>query len=55
MSDGAPALDAEGRVVPVFTPGVSRVENWLATRGAEIDVTTNVVLLYTTAGRPPAA
>lgn len=39
-SDGAPALDAQGRLIPIFTPGVTRVENWLATRGANLDVRT---------------
>jgi hypothetical protein len=41
VAGGRPALDAQGRVVPVFVPGVSRVENWLPTRGAEIRITTN--------------
>jgi hypothetical protein len=38
---GRPALDAQGRVIPVFQPGVSRIDNWLPTRGAEIRITTN--------------
>ncbi len=36
-----PALDGQGRVIPVFTPGVSRLDNWISTRGAQIDITTN--------------
>ena len=39
-SGGAPVLDAQGRLIPIFTPGVTRVENWLATRGANLDVRT---------------
>ncbi|HEY6360602.1 MAG TPA: TonB-dependent receptor, partial [Vicinamibacterales bacterium] len=41
IAGGRPALDAQGRVIPVFQPGVSRVDNWLATRGAVIDIMTN--------------
>lgn len=38
--DGTPLLDAQGNLIPVFVPGVSRIQNWLATRGAEIDIRT---------------
>jgi hypothetical protein len=41
VAGGRPALDAQGRVIPVFQPGVSRVDNFIATRGAEINITTN--------------
>jgi len=37
---GDPVFDASGRFIPVFTPGVSQLEEWRATRGAEIDVRT---------------
>lgn len=37
---GTPVLDAQGRLIPVFTPNVSRIYNWLATRGARIDIET---------------
>ena len=37
---GAPALDTNGRIIPVFTPGVSRVINYIATRGANLDIRT---------------
>ena len=37
---GDPVLDANGRFIPVFTTGVSQLENWIATRGAELDVRT---------------
>jgi outer membrane receptor protein involved in Fe transport len=39
-ADGSPAFDAAGRLQPVFEPGVSLIENWLAVRGARIDITT---------------
>ncbi len=38
--DGSPAIDASGRLQPVFEPGVTLIENWLAVRGARIDITT---------------
>ena len=37
---GAPMFDANERLIPIFTPGVSRVQNWMATRGANLDVRT---------------
>jgi hypothetical protein len=37
---GKPAYDANGRLIPLFTPGVSRVASWYPTRGAAIDITT---------------
>jgi outer membrane receptor protein involved in Fe transport len=39
-SGGDPVYDAEGRFIPVFTPGVSQLEQWIATRGANLDVRT---------------
>ncbi len=38
--DGAPLLDAEGRLIPAFVPFQSEIENWLAVRGARIDINT---------------
>ncbi len=35
-----PALDADGRLVPRFVPGNSRVQVWLPQRGATIDIGT---------------
>ena len=32
--------DANGRFIPVFTPGASQLEQWIATRGANLDVRT---------------
>jgi hypothetical protein len=40
-SGGAPVVGANGRIVPRFVPGTTLLYNWLATRGAEIDITTN--------------
>jgi hypothetical protein len=37
---GAPVLDGN-RLVPVFVPNQSLALNWRATRGAELDITTN--------------
>jgi len=35
-----PQLDAQGRLIPTFVPGVSRLQNWLPTLGAKMDITT---------------
>ena len=40
VQNGRPVLDANGRPIPRFTPGVSAVWNTLATRGARIDIKT---------------
>ena len=40
-ASGAPALDAEGRLIPVFVPGESYIEQWTPTRGAEMNVDAN--------------
>jgi carboxypeptidase family protein len=37
---GKPALDASGRLIPVFTTGTSRLATWMPSRGAAIDITT---------------
>ena len=39
-ASGAPIFDASNRLIPIFTPGVTRTQQWLATRGAELDVRT---------------
>ncbi len=41
LAGGAPAVDANGRIIPVFTPFLSGIGNWQATRGAEFDITTD--------------
>lgn len=37
---GKPAVDANGRLIPVFITGTSRLATWMPSRGAEIDITT---------------
>jgi outer membrane receptor protein involved in Fe transport len=39
-SGGVPVLDSRGRLTPVFVPGVSFVQNWISTQGAQIDIKT---------------
>jgi hypothetical protein len=42
-SGSTPATDAQGRLIPVFTPGLSGLGFWLASSGAEIDTTTDTL------------
>lgn len=37
---GAPILDSQGMLIPVFVPGETLIENWIPTRGARIDIRT---------------
>jgi hypothetical protein len=37
---GDPVFDAGGRFIPIFEPGAAFNENWLATRGARLDIRT---------------
>ena len=37
---GAPAMDAEGHLIPTFAPGATQLENWRPIRGATLDITT---------------
>jgi hypothetical protein len=37
---GVPVTDAQGRLIPTFIPNTSRMYEWLATRGARIDIKT---------------
>ena len=39
-ASGKPAYDAGGSLIPVFTPGVSRLASWYPDRGAAIDIST---------------
>ena len=32
---GVPVFDSQGRLIPLFVPGISRLYNWLPTRGAQ--------------------
>lgn len=40
LSGGVPVQDAEGHPIPLFTPGVTRVQRWIPHRGAEFHQTT---------------
>jgi outer membrane receptor protein involved in Fe transport len=44
-ASGAPALDANGHVIPVFVPGVSSVDFYPATRGAVMNTDNNSLYL----------
>ena len=45
VQDGRPIVDGSGRPIPQFVPGVSEAWNFLATRGAKIDIKTTSVYL----------
>ncbi len=40
VENGAPVLDSSQRLIPVFVPGTTLLQNWLPTRGATLDITT---------------
>jgi len=44
--EGKPALDAQGRMIPVFVPGITQLENWLPTKGARIDIDTTSLYVH---------
>ena len=44
-ADGKPVFDSNGYVIPVFTNGVSQLQNWQAVRGAQIDLTTQAAFV----------
>ncbi len=39
-ANGDPVVDGQGRIVPDFIPGASLLQNWLAVRGAQLDIET---------------
>lgn len=43
---GRPQLDAQGRLIPVWLAGLTAQNNWLASRGAAIDLTTTSLYLH---------
>jgi outer membrane receptor for ferrienterochelin and colicin len=45
IQNGRPAVDANGRIIPVFTPGLSGMGNWQAARGVQFDITTDSFFL----------
>ena len=40
VAGGKPVVDSKGVPIPVFTPGVSRVQNWMPTIGAVVNIDT---------------
>jgi hypothetical protein len=38
---GVPVLDANGHPIPVFMPGQTRLEHWMANRSAQLDIRTS--------------
>jgi hypothetical protein len=42
---GAPLLDSDGRLIPVFVPGETLLENWLPSKGATLNVDNQSVYL----------
>jgi hypothetical protein len=45
VAGGAPVVDANRIPIPVFTPGVTRVQNWLPTKGAVVNINTTSLYL----------
>ena len=45
VQDGRPVVDGSGRPIPQFVPGVSEAWNFLATRGARVDIKTTSLYL----------
>lgn len=42
---GVPVIDGQGRLIPVFETGVSEIERWLPTRGANLAIRTSSLYL----------
>ena len=42
-SEGSPLLDSSGRLIPVFVPGVTLLQNWIPRRGDVLNVDNNSV------------
>jgi len=40
-ASGNPVFDSNGYIIPVFVPGDTQVQHWMATRGANLDVDTH--------------
>jgi outer membrane receptor for ferrienterochelin and colicin len=45
-ADGKPVLDAQGRLIPVWFSGLTATNNWLASRGASIDLVTTSLYVH---------
>jgi hypothetical protein len=46
LNGSTPALDSNQKPIPVFTPALSRIQDWRATRGAELNITTQSVFAH---------
>jgi hypothetical protein len=46
LNGTTPALDSSQKPIPIFVPGFSRIQNWVATRGAELNITTQSVFAH---------
>jgi carboxypeptidase family protein len=44
-ANGNPVFDANNRIIPMFIPGQSQVQHWIATRGAELNTDNNSFFL----------
>jgi hypothetical protein len=44
-ANGNPVFDANNRIIPMFVPGQSQVQHWIATRGAELNTDNNSFFL----------
>ena len=42
---GVPQVDSNGRVIPNFQPGLTSIDNWIAIRGAQINLNTMSIYL----------
>ena len=47
-ASGAPTLTSAGRFIPMFVPGDTYMQTWLATRGARIDIRTTSLYVQDT-------
>ena len=45
---GAPVLSSDGRFIPMFVPGDTYLQQWLATRGAKVDIRTSSLFVQDT-------
>jgi Carboxypeptidase regulatory-like domain/TonB dependent receptor/TonB-dependent Receptor Plug Domain len=45
-AEGRPVIDGTGRMIPLFVPGITQLENWLPARGARIDIKTTSLYLH---------
>ena len=43
---GRPQLDSQGRLIPIWLSGLTAQNNWLASRGAEIDLVTTSLYVH---------